>query len=1063
MKKIPLTRQQYSMYLEWKLNPQSCAYNTIFQFKLYGKIKKKLLYKALQYITQKHESLRTQIVLESTEVNQIIQPESSVILKYFSIENLDVYWQDLIRSYLYKPFNLKEEAPYRYVLIKLGKNRYVFALCWHHIIVDASSVNILLRDLSCAYNRYVNRLDTKDCSEEVSLEFSLRNVAKDVYDIRLSEEYWSNKLSKQDINRIDLHDDSSELGDYRIYKELPESLTKSIMSMVGALEITPFIFLASLFVVLLHKYSQSENINLLYSTSVRNRSLREKVGFFVNNLPLSYCFGDTMSFEHFIKKVAGQLNSDRLFKDITLSEIMNFFRKEKHINLGIMFNFMISQSTSIDFSINFKDIRAKIIPFVEFEAIPNMDLSLRFDCRKRILLEFECNKKLSKNYTAKLIEAYVTLIKDAIENPQKSTCNFSVITEKEKNTLSRWNDNEYRYNTDLILHKLFEGVVKDNNDKVALVCEEKQLTYGFLNEQANKLAHFLREFNIGPEMSVGVCVYRNIELTIAMLSILKSGGVYVPIDPEHPKDRVDYILKNAGIFILLITSDLKEKFKQYSGRLICIDEKKYFLKPSDNLKVKLFADNLAYIIYTSGSTGRPKGVAISHGAIFNRVLWMIDKYFSDGIEPILLQRTIYGFDASIWEHFVPILCKGRLVVAMDKVLKDIFLINHLIKINSINVIQLVASIANILITEDCFGGSCLKKIFLGGEQLSGKLVRELYKNKAVDYIVNLYGPTEASIDVAHYICKKNNVYENIPIGQALYNTKLYVLDSCLNQVPIGNIGQIYIDGVGIARGYVNNPSMTAEKFIPNPFINKSGGGGRLYNTGDLGRYLNDGNIEFLGRIDQQVKIRGVRIELGEIESNIQSINGVKQCVVLAVDDADGQKKLVGYLVLENDARKDNVLKKCREVCKSNLPLYMQPSQIMVLRCFPMTPNGKLDKKSFPLPKDREGLSEYKKPVGYLERRLANLWKELLGLERVGATDSFFSMGGNSILLVQMLNRLKEIGYPNVTAVDLFSNHTIRLLALHLKIGHEANGVYLEKIDVDIIKRKRPILLRYKRR
>ncbi|MCI5058151.1 MAG: amino acid adenylation domain-containing protein [Flavobacteriales bacterium] len=591
--------------------------------------------------------------------------------------------------------------------------------------------------------------------------------------------------------------------------------------------------------------------------------------------------------------------------------------------------------------------------------------------------------------------------------------------------IDEWNNTQYKYYKEKYIHKIFEELADVNKDRIALVYEDQQITYEILNKKANQLAHYLKRNFGGNETLIGISVPRSLELIIGLLGILKSGGVYVPLDPEYPKDRLEYMVEDAGIEVLLTTKKLASQWKGYNGKIICLDSTEFSTEPTYNLDVKIFPDNLAYIIYTSGSTGKPKGAGILHHALINRLEWQQMAYNLKTTD-VILHKSSIGFDVSIWELLWSYIAGCKLVVTPLSIQKDLDGLLLCIKKQQITTTHFVPSLLDLFLSNQ--NDYPMQFVICSGEALTPKIYSKFNTKYPQTKVYNLYGPTEATIDVTHYTCMGKEKFENIPIGTPIYNTQIYILDEFLTPVPLGGEGEIYIGGVGLARGYLNRPSLTAEKFIPNPFAKGEMVGSRLYKTGDLGRYLPNGNIEFLGRIDHQVKIRGFRIELGEIESIIQNVKGIKQCVVLAREDVEDQKKLVGYIVVENNGNKNEIIKQCRELCKSKLPDYMQPSQIMILEGIPLTSSGKVDRKALPIPKGREGLDIYEGPIGQLEEQLVNIWKNILKIDKIGRNDSFFILGGSSLTLMAVRAEIIDIYNVNVPLHFLFNNPFVQALA-----------------------------------
>ena len=620
-----------------------------------------------------------------------------------------------------------------------------------------------------------------------------------------------------------------------------------------------------------------------------------------------------------------------------------------------------------------------------------------------------------------------------------------LIASKEQALLEIWNNTKHTYSKDKCVHALFEEVVEKSQDRIAVVFEDRQLTYEVLNQRTNQLARYLKKNQVRPEVLVGISVPRGFDLIIGLLGILKSGGTYVPLDPEYPKDRLEYMLEDSKIKIVLTTTQLRGQFKGYKGKIIYLDKKEYLKEPSANLSAKILPDNLAYVIYTSGSTGKPKGVAVSHYNI-KRLFQSTCGNYNFNKDDVWILLHSYSFDVSVWEIWGALFYGGKLIIVDSFRTKDVSGIYKKMLLENVTILnQTPSAFERIVLYEQNieYGISNLnlnlRNVVFAGEELNFcKLIPWVSKHGlSKPVLVNMYGITETTVHVTY--CPVVNIQQS-RIGNKLVDLSLYILDEYLNLMPIGTVGELYVGGAGLARGYLNRPGLTAERFIPNPFAKDQEKGSRLYRTGDLGRYLEDGNIEFLGRIDQQVKIRGFRIELGEIESTIQGIKGIKQCVVLAREDIENQKRLVGYVVLEKDKEESKLVKQCREICKSRLPDYMQPSQVIVLKSLPLTPNGKIDRKALPAPEGREGLDTFEKPVGLLEEQLANIWKEILKIEKIGRNDNFFNLGGHSLLATQVISRIRSSQKVEVPLKAIFEYPILKDLAKAVEQEYFTKGL-----------------------
>ncbi|MEA2176285.1 MAG: hypothetical protein QOD00_3877, partial [Blastocatellia bacterium] len=585
--------------------------------------------------------------------------------------------------------------------------------------------------------------------------------------------------------------------------------------------------------------------------------------------------------------------------------------------------------------------------------------------------------------------------------------------------LIEWNHTSKEYPQDICLHQLFEAQVERTPDATALIFEDQELSYQELNERANQLAHYLQEMGVGAEVLVGICMERSVEMVVSLLSILKAGGAYVPMDPQYPLERLSLMIEDAGGPVLLTQEHLLDRLPPSESKVVCVDSDWNVIlqQRADNLQERLRPENLAYVIYTSGSTGKPKGVMISHDAICNRLFWMQEAYQLSASDRVL-QKTPYTFDVSVWEFFWPLLNGAQLVVARPGGHQDSAYLVRLIIERQITVLHFVPSMLQAMLEEPAFEKcDSLREVICSGEALPYNLQERVFERLKTTSLRNLYGPTEAAVDVTHWTCERASQERGVPIGRPIANIHIHILDEHLEPVAIGVPGHLHIGGVGLARGYFHQPHLTAEKFIPDP--HSSIHGARLYRTGDLARYLPDGAIEFMGRLDHQIKLRGNRIEAGEVEAALVQHSGVREAVVVVREDTPGDKRLVAYVVCNRE--QGTSTDELRVHLKRLLPEYMIPSAYVALDELPLTANGKLDRQSLPAPDTSRPAvaSELVQPRNSLEEALALLWAKTLGVAQVGVFDNFFELGGHSVLATQLITRLQEVFPTDLPLLTLF--------------------------------------------
>ncbi|MCU0709860.1 MAG: amino acid adenylation domain-containing protein, partial [Pirellula sp.] len=608
--------------------------------------------------------------------------------------------------------------------------------------------------------------------------------------------------------------------------------------------------------------------------------------------------------------------------------------------------------------------------------------------------------------------------------------------------LFEWNATETDYPRDKCIHELFEEQVDRTPEAMALVFEDQELTYRELNARANQLAHRLREMGVVPEQLVAICMERSVEMVVGLLGILKSGGAYVPIDPSYPSERLAHMLSDSAADVVLTQSHLEQRVPFGNASVLCLDREfasggmtRFADTNLDVSEIGLTSRNLAYVIYTSGSTGKPKGAMNEHHAVVNRLVWGQQTYHLDSSDRVL-QKTPFSFDVSVWEFFWPLLTGACLVVARPEGHKDTAYLSQLIFDKAITTLHFVPSMLQVFVEEPTLESCCqgVRRVMCSGEALPYALTQQFFQRLPHVELHNLYGPTECAVEVTAWQCLQNDPASQVPMGRPISNTRMYVLDSNGQPCPIGVEGELFIGGVQVGRGYWNRPELTAERFVRDPWSPIANA--RMYKTGDLCRWREDGNLEYLGRLDDQVKLRGFRIELGEIESAINEHENIARSVVILREDRPGDQRLVAYCVPKSEKQLD--LSELRAQLGKRLPDYMQPSAFVILKTLPVSPNGKLDRRKLPAPDlSRAELdTDYVAPATPIENQIASIWMEVLGIQKVGIHDHFFRLGGNSLSAVRVLSRMNRQWGSHLIPRDLFDAPTIAGLAGKLSVPHD---------------------------
>ncbi|WP_195904830.1 non-ribosomal peptide synthetase, partial [Serratia marcescens] len=632
-----------------------------------------------------------------------------------------------------------------------------------------------------------------------------------------------------------------------------------------------------------------------------------------------------------------------------------------------------------------------------------------------------------------MVQALSSLAQALEQAPETPVCSLAVVPEAERELLLHgWNRTERDYPLDQTLAALFEQQVRRTPDATALVSGAESLSYAQLNARANRLAHALIARGVGPDSRVAVCAERGLNMVTALFGILKAGGAYVPLDPAYPGERLQYILQDADPVLLLADAAGRAALGEPATPQLALEAALPDTLSAENPERRAQASHLAYVIYTSGSTGKPKGAMNEHRGVVNRLVWMQEAYGLTAADTVL-QKTPFGFDVSVWEFFWPLMVGARLVMAKPEGHKDPDYLSRAIEQYGVTTLHFVPSMLQSFLADGQAATRCgqVVRVMCSGEALPAALVAEFYRRLPQAELHNLYGPTEAAVDVTAWHCSREAERVSVPIGRPIANTRIYLLDERGQPVPLGAVGELYIGGVQVARGYLNRPELTAERFLSDPFAP----GGRMYRTGDVARYLANGDIEYLGRNDQQVKIRGFRIECGEIEAALATHPAVREAVVDARAVGD-DKRLVAWVVPAADVAEETLAGALRQHVSAALPDYMVPSAWVVVAALPLSPNGKLDRRALPEPQGAQSQATYEAPQGEHETLLAAIWRELLNVERVGRHDNFFELGGHSLLAVRLTNRLQQMEWQLPLQV-LFANPTLLALAQQLRRTDEA--------------------------
>jgi amino acid adenylation domain-containing protein/non-ribosomal peptide synthase protein (TIGR01720 family) len=1042
------------------------AYNEISSVHLKGSLNVEALEKSLNEIVRRHEALRTTFEMVDGQAVQVIHPSWDFrlsILDFSTVQNsippnppyqggdkiqdfvteevknsipLNPPYQggdkiqDFVTEEVKRFFDLTKAPLLRGTLLKLGEQEYVLVFVMHHIICDGWSMRSLIREVAALYEAFSH-------SKPSSLpELPIQYADFAVWQRQWSKEHLQNHLSywKQQLagatTVLELPTDKPRpaVQSFRgatTHFQLSPSLTEKLKYLSQQSGCTLFMTLLAAFQTLLYRYTGQDDISV--GTPIANRKYSEiqgLIGVFVNTLVMRTDLSGNPSFRELLNRVRQVALGAYANEELPFEQLVEELQPERNLSHQPLFQVM--------FVLQEDPMPELILPGLTLTRLQTNSGTSKFDftlymvnSESGLTGELEYNTDLFDAATIdRIIEHFSTLLESIVPNPEQRLSELPILTKSEQQTLLvEWNDTASNYPKNTCIHQLFEAQVKRTPDAIAAVFKNQQITYQELNAKANQLAHYLASLGVQPNLLVGICVERSLEMLIALLGILKAGGTYVPLDPAHPQERLAFMLENAKVQVLLTQKQLVTALPKHNAKVICLDaDWESIARESEfNPVSRSNADNLAYIIYTSGSTGKPKGVQIPHSGVVNFLTAMNGTLELTKGE-VFLSVTTITFDIAGLELYLPLIRGDRTIIVSREVAADGCQLSALLAETNATVMQATPATWRMLLQAGWEGSDRLK-ILCGGEALSRELANQLLQKGSV--VWNLYGPTETTIWSTIYRVEYSEGV--VSIGKAIANTQLYVLDRHLQPVPIGVPGELYIGGAGLSRGYLNRPELTAEKFISNPFRNHSER--RLYKTGDLVRYLPDGNLEYLGRIDYQVKIRGFRIELGEIEAALRQHPTVQEVVVMAREDKPGIKQLVAYIVSNEKAGDQTTFNNLRCFLREKLPEYMVPSTFVFLETLPLTPNGKVDRRALPTPDINRSDSESvdAAPRTPVEENLTKIWAEVLNLKQVGINDNFFDLGGDSILSVQVIAKAKKAGIL-VTPKQIFEHQTIAELA-----------------------------------
>jgi amino acid adenylation domain-containing protein len=1037
---LPLSAAQRRMWFLQQLDPRGTAYAMPFALRLRGDLRVDVLARVLSELVRRHAGLRsTFAAVDGMPVLQIAEPAALDLavrdVTAVTDAEREAAIQSAVRQEAAAGFDLTTGPLFRPSLLRLAPDDHVLMVTMHHIISDGWSVGLLVRETAVLYQAFatgqpsplpalaVQYVDFAAWQAQTLQGESLQGLL----------DYWKERLAG-DLAPLNLPTDrprpalATHGGAIR-YRRLEPDLVGGLSALAQQHQASLYMLFLAAFQTLMARLSGQADI--IVGSPVAGRSvaaIEPIVGMFVNTVALRSDVAAGKPFSQLLQEVRetclGALAHEALPFEMLVQELA-LERDQSRPPLVQVLLVMQNQPAG---RLEIPGVTLDLVPIDERQAKFDLSVSLQ-EGPAGLAMGWEYNTDL---FDAATIERWMghfqTLLGAIVAMPQQTVDRLPLLTASEVDQLlTDWNQTAVAYPTDVCLHSLIERQVDRTPAAPAVTFEGGTLIYRDLEARANRLAHYLIACGVGPDVLVGVCMERSLDLVVSLLAVLKAGGAYVPMDPGYPADRLAYMVSDADCPVVLSQSGLADILPDHAGRTVFVDGDWPTIgaQPDSRPQPAVRADHLAYVIYTSGSTGRPKGAMNEHRGIVNRLLWMQDAYGLDASD-VVLQKTPFSFDVSVWEFFWPLLTGSRLVVAQPGGHQDPAYLADLIRAEGVTTLHFVPPMLQIFLEEPSVPGcTSLKRVICSGEALPTELAGRFFQRLPAE-LHNLYGPTEAAVDVTYWPCHAD---EAVMIGWPIANIQMHILDPHLQPVPLGVAGELHIGGIGVGRGYWRRPELTAEKFLPNPF-----GTATLYKTGDLARYRSDGAIDYLGRIDHQVKLRGFRIELGEIETAVRAQAGVREAIILVREDRPGDKRLVAYLTALADGVDVAAL---ADGLKQQLPVYMVPSAFVVLEAMPLSPNGKIDRKALPAPDWAETETAYATPATAMETLVAGIWANVLGLERVGRQDDFFALGGHSLLGVQVVSRLRQATGRDLPLRWLFEAPVLASLAERLDAQPQA--------------------------
>jgi len=1048
---FPTSFGQQRLWFLDQFAPGTIAYNLPRAFRLTGLVDREALGKAFQVVISRHDPLRTVFTSVDGEPKQVVLPAYEFDLPVVDLSGLPVAQREpaalrIATEEAHKPFDLNTGPLLRVKLLQLDSQQHILVLVMHHITTDGWSMSVLFREIAELYAMLIAGKEPD--LPRLPLHYSdfcrwqRASVAGDLFADQLN--YWKRKLQGAEVilqlptdhRRPAVHSGRGRT----LHFELSDELTRKLRALAQSEHATLFMVLLALFQILLGRYTAKESILVGIPTAGRNEvELESLVGFFVNTLLIRADLAADRTFRQIVGQVRASTVEALAHQDLPFEKLVEAMEPDRSTNRTPLFQVMFVFHNEPKQRL---EIPGLVVQEIEFESgIATFDLTLEILDLDSLHCTFQYDSDLYNDATIqRLAGHFSTIVEGVVGAPNEKISKLPLLTAPEIQQLKEWNNTASDYRRELCVHTAFEEQATLTPDKIVLICGERRLTYRALNEFANRLSRQLISRGIKPGSLVGVSLDRSAEMVVALLAILKTGAAYVPLNPDYPESRLQFMVEDSQADLVVTTPEFSELWGKHGVDTLAFTLATLHaetLQDISKLLPSISAEDRIYVIYTSGSTGRPKGVEGSHRACMNRLAWMWQVYpFRDG--ETCCQKTSLGFVDSVWEIFGPLLRGVTSVILPDDAVVDPERLVRLLSDYEVTRIVLVPSLLRAILEAVTDLQAALPKLQLwscSGEVLPADLAKRFGDLLPRAKLLNIYGSAEVAADVTWHEVTSLDRNGTVPIGKPISNVRVHILDCHRRQVPVGVPGELFIEGDCLARGYWRRPELTAERFIIHDF--DDGGSVRLFRTGDFGRYLRSGTIEYIGRTDNQVKIRGMRVELEEIETALKLHPSVYDAAVVLAE-RPRLPKLVAYVVVRpgNDQNTADL----RRFLRSMLPEYMVPSDYFVVADLPLLPSGKSDRKSLASNVSAHTAGDsYVAPQNPTQERLARIWRDLLGLDKVGIEDNFFELGGHSLMAMQVMARIRKIFDVDVPLRRLFENPTVEAFANEVDMAR-AKGI-----------------------